>query len=80
MRKQFDVSVLGKSYRAHNEKRVNERYCMGSIGGVFDKDGALWCDTVGFADLAGTKRMDGKTVFRMASMTKPVTAVAILVL
>ena len=76
--KDLNYFALREAYRAHNEKRVNERYCMGSICGVWDKNGELWCDSVGFADLAKTRRIDRTTVFRLASMTKPVTAVAFL--
>ena len=74
----LNFSALRAAYRAHNEKRVNERYCMGSICGVWSKEGELWRDSVGFADLAGTRRITGNTVFRMASMTKPITATAFM--
>ncbi len=76
--KKLNLSMLEEAYRAHNQKRVCEKYLAGSICGVWDKEGELFRDTVGFADLAGTRRIEGNTVFRMASMTKPVTAVAVM--
>ena len=78
MLKQVDIEVLEKEYREHNERRVRTGYFLGSMGGVFGKEGELWRGSVGFSDLGGTKHIDGKTLFRMASMTKPITAVAIL--
>lgn len=76
--KQIDVYQLGTKYTAHNEKRVREGYCLGSIAGIWTKDGERWRSTVGFADLAGTRRIEGNTVFRLASMTKPITATAFM--
>ncbi len=76
--KHIDLEALEKSYRAHNEKRVKERYFSGSICGIWNKEGELFRDTVGTADLAGKRRIEGNTVFRMASMTKPITATAFM--
>lgn len=76
--KQIELDRLDKSYRAHNEKRVNEGYFSGSIGGVWNREGELWRGSVGNADLAGKRRIEGNTVFRMASMTQPVTAVSFM--
>lgn len=74
----MDITSLEKLYREHNETRVRNSYFSGSIGAVFGEDGELWRDSVGFADLAGKKRITGSTVFRMASMTKPITATAFM--
>lgn len=76
--KRIDVSAIDKAYRAHGEKRVAEQYCLGSFGCVLDKGGEVWHGSVGHADLARTRGITGKTVFRLASMTKPISAVAFM--
>ncbi|MBO5305354.1 MAG: beta-lactamase family protein [Clostridia bacterium] len=76
--KNINVSEIERAYRAHNEKRVAEAYCLGSFARILDKNGELWQGSVGHADLGRTREITGKTVFRLASMTKPITAVALM--
>ena len=56
----------------------------GELGGIVTfvhRRGTLaQVDAVGFQDVAGTKPMARDTIFRIASMTKPITSVAALIL
>ena len=61
-----------------NNKRVSSGYMMGCVYGVYDKNGELVSSSIGYSDLAGTKEMKTDAIFRMASMTKPITGVAVM--
>ncbi|HZQ46248.1 MAG TPA: serine hydrolase domain-containing protein, partial [Verrucomicrobiae bacterium] len=52
----------------------------GAVTVVVTRDRVVHLDTAGFADLARRKPMRTDTVFYIASMTKPVTAAAVLML
>lgn len=52
----------------------------GAVTAVVAKDGLIHLDTAGFADVAAKRPMATDTLFWIASMTKPVTGVAILML
>ena len=52
----------------------------GAVTVVVTKDRVVHLDTAGFADLAQKKPMRADTVFYIASMTKPITATAVLML
>lgn len=59
---------------------VDNHTIAGAVTLVADKDKVLSLDTVGYADLAAKKPMQADNLFRIASMTKPVTAAAVLML
>lgn len=50
----------------------------GAVVGVVRGDDLVWCEGFGFADIASGRRPDVDTVFRVASISKTVTATAIL--
>ena len=52
----------------------------GAVTAVVGKDRVLHLETTGFADVAAKRPMKPDTLFWIASMTKPVTGVAILML
>jgi CubicO group peptidase (beta-lactamase class C family) len=52
----------------------------GAVTVVGRKDGVLWHEAVGSRDLAAKDPMRKDTLFRIASMTKPVTAIGIMIL
>jgi CubicO group peptidase (beta-lactamase class C family) len=52
----------------------------GAVTAVVTKDRVLHLETSGFADVAAKRPMTADTLFWIASMTKPVTGVAILML
>jgi CubicO group peptidase (beta-lactamase class C family) len=52
----------------------------GAVTAIVTKDRVLHLEATGFADVAGKRPMKSDTLFWIASMTKPVTGVAILML
>ena len=75
----INFEKLTQLYRQHNEKRVADHYFLGSICSIWDRNGLLWTDTVGTADVEKTTTLTPNSMFRLASMTKPITAVAALI-
>src|SRR5437868_5367460 len=59
---------------------VDAREIPGAVTLVVTKDQVLHSGTVGFADVAAKRPMQPDSLFWIASMTKPVTAVAVLML
>ena len=59
---------------------VERRDIAGAVTVVAAKDSILHCDAVGLASLTNAEPMRPDSVFWIASMTKPVTAVAVLML
>ena len=74
----INFDIIEKNYTEHNEKRVNDRYLLGSICGIWNKDKKLWGKTVGSARLGAYEEIKGNSIFRLASMTKPITGVAFM--
>ena len=59
---------------------VENHTIAGAVTLVANKDKVLCLSTVGYADLATKKPMRPDNLFWIASMTKPVTATAVLML
>ena len=66
--------------RAAVEKFIDAQDISGAVTVVAAKDKVLALDTIGLADIAKKKPMEPDTLFWIASMTKPLTAVSILML
>ena len=74
----LDIEKIKATADEKNNKRVSSGYMMGCVYGIYDKDGELVSSAIGYSDLAGTKAMKTDAIFRMASMTKPITGVAVM--
>lgn len=59
---------------------VDRHELAGAVMLVADKDDVLAVETVGFADIADGRAMTPDTMFWIASQTKPMTAVALMML
>src|SRR3954471_8628435 len=59
---------------------IAKQEVAGAVTAVVTKSGILHLDASGFADAAAKRPMAADTLFWIASMTKPVTGVAILML
>lgn len=59
---------------------VDNDQLVGAVAAVGTKDGMVRVDAVGKFDLESGKAMPKDAIFRIASMTKPVTAMAIMIL
>jgi len=66
--------------KARMQKYVDEAQLSGAVTVVGTSKGVLNTTVVGQADLDSKKAMQADTVFRIASMTKPITAMGIMVL
>jgi CubicO group peptidase (beta-lactamase class C family) len=66
--------------RAAVEKFIDAQDISGAVTVVVAKDKVLAFDAIGLADIAKKKPMEPDTLFWVASMTKPFTAVSILML
>ena len=59
---------------------VEKHTLAGAVLVVSDKNKTLATESVGFADIEGHKPMAPETVFWIASMSKPITAAAVMIL
>ena len=76
----LDKSLLSDALTKRLDADIESERVAGAILRVFEK-GELICDlSRGYADVAKTTPVTDKTIFRLASMTKPVTAVATMIL
>ncbi len=62
------------------EKCIDDREIAGAVTLVAQGDQLLTSQTFGMADLAANRAMDFDSIFWIASMSKPVTAVAVMIL
>jgi CubicO group peptidase (beta-lactamase class C family) len=76
----FGAEPGNPAIRAAVEKFVDAQDISGAVTVVAAKDKFLALDTIGLADIAKKKPMEPDTLFWVASMTKPLTAVSILML
>lgn len=59
---------------------VDRHELAGAVAMVADKEKVLSVDTVGYADIAAKKAMKADDLFWIASMSKPITAAAVMML
>lgn len=59
---------------------VDKHELAGAVALVADKSKVLSVESVGFADIGGEKAMKADSVFWIASQSKPMTAVAVMIL
>ncbi|MCI0703878.1 MAG: beta-lactamase family protein [Planctomycetia bacterium] len=62
------------------QKFVDSGDISGAVTVVGRKDGVIAYDTIGQRDIAAKQPMTKDTLFRIASMTKPITAIGIMIL
>lgn len=62
------------------EKFVSDGTVAGAVGLVANRNGILWHDAVGASDLSTKRPMASDDLFWIASMTKPMTAAAVMIL
>ncbi len=74
------VSPKLPGIRAAIQTAVDAHEISGAVTVVVTKDKIVHLETTGLADIAAKKPMRPDTVFWLASMTKPITAVSILML
>ena len=70
----------GEAIRKGMQRFVDEGQVSGLVAVVGDEDGIVAGEALGKRDLAADQPMDPDTIFRVMSLTKPITAVAVMVL
>src|SRR5256885_2653335 len=75
-----DLSALNETLPPAMRKLVAEQVISGAVALVETRDGKTVVNCSGSADIANKKPMSPDTSFWIASMTKPITAVAVLML
>ena len=73
-------SNLSGRVRSAMHRFVDEKEIAGAVALVGDANGVLALETVGRRDVEADLPMKPDTLFRIASMTKPVTAIAVMIL
>jgi CubicO group peptidase (beta-lactamase class C family) len=66
--------------RSAMERMIAQNEIAGAVTVVLTKDKTLHLDAAGFADVASKRPMTPDTLFWIASMTKPITGVGVLML
>src|SRR5688572_16776968 len=69
-----------RSVRALLEENVSKKSIAGAVGLVARKGKVAWLETVGHAEIDRDRPMTPTTIFRICSMTKPITSVAAMIL
>jgi CubicO group peptidase (beta-lactamase class C family) len=69
-------TALSKRLQPH----LDAKNMAGAVSLVADKNKTLLLETIGLADIANEKPMKEDTLFWIASMTKPMTGVAVMIL
>jgi CubicO group peptidase (beta-lactamase class C family) len=75
----LDPAALGQA-TALLQSLVAEGAIAGAVAGLVRRDQVAYLEAVGVQDLATRAPMTERTLFRIYSMTKPVTAVAVMML
>ncbi|NDC64068.1 MAG: class A beta-lactamase-related serine hydrolase [Planctomycetia bacterium] len=76
----FDVAAAAPSAASVLQPFVDRHELAGAVVLVADAKGVLDAESVGFADIAAGRPMHEDTMFWIASQTKPMTAVALMML
>ena len=75
----LDKELLSKNIDEIAEYDLENNKLFGSCYAVVQNDETVYKNCFGFADM-DKKPINGRTIFRLASMTKPITAIATLIL
>ena len=72
------IASVGPALQAKIGAYRREHRLPGIVAGVASRDGLRWWHASGFADIEAGRRGDERTLHRVASITKTVTATAVL--
>ena len=76
---EFDAAKLGK-IRERMQSFVDQKIIAGAVTAVGSKDGIASLEAVGLQKIETKQPMPKDALFRIASMTKPITAIGIMIL
>lgn len=72
------IDGLGPTLQARIGAYRRENRLPGIMAGIATRDGLRWSHASGFADIGTGRRPDARTLYRVASITKTVTATAVM--
>ncbi len=72
------IASLAPKLEAAIGRYRREHRLPGIVAGIATRDGLRWWHGSGFADIATARRPDERTLYRIASITKTITATAVL--
>lgn len=73
-RKTMDFSAITR----HQEERFAQKTLVGSVSKINIDGKTVWNEAHGMADIENGKKMTKDAMFRLASMSKPITGVAVM--
>jgi len=73
-RKTMDFSAISR----HQEERFAQKTLVGSVTKINIDGKTVWNEAHGMADIESGKKMTKDAIFRLASMSKPITGVAVM--
>ena len=73
-----DIESVAPALRAKIGAFRREHRLPGAVAGVATRDGLRWSHAAGFADIEAGRRGDARSLHRVASITKTITATAVL--
>src|SRR4051812_39227035 len=76
---QFDVEKLAQ-IPAKMQEQITADEISGAVTCLVTRDGIVHCEAVGLSDIAANKPTQKDDIFWIASMTKPMTGTAIMML
>jgi CubicO group peptidase (beta-lactamase class C family) len=62
------------------QRQIDEKRIAGAVTLVARKGRVAWCKAQGMADIESAKSMQTDSIFRICSMTKPITSLAVMLL
>lgn len=74
MIKKTDFSAI----KAHSEERIRNKILVGCVTEVNINGETVWSSVHGMADISEQKKMSRDAIFRLASMSKPITGAAVM--
>ena len=74
----INFDIIEQNIRKHNEDKVNLNCFLGSICGIWDGKGKLLEVSSGYRNLEKTEKVSRNSIFRIASMTKPILGTAFM--
>ena len=74
------MTVTNKPFASRLQPLVDSGAFAGAVAAVASKDAMIWFEAVGYADLATRQPMTRDSLFWIASQSKPITSIALMIL
>lgn len=78
--KKLNFKKVQENVRAHVSAVIGQKVLPCASVLVYQENGGVYREEFGFSDISGNKKLENDAIFRLASMSKPITAVATMIL